>query len=135
MIASFVKLFILQDDCLPPDLHGKVVKWLQNHAHVGGLQKKLKLKVLSTSLSKGEKESGVGNAIKASNNDAGNSPVKSGPPRKRTKSSIRVLKDNSLILSLKTSSGDNGVVMDADKNGGNFRTEESSPDSREKVFS
>lgn len=128
----------LADDCLPLDLHGKIVKWLKNHAHAGGLQKNLKLKVMSTCISKAEKESGVENAIRASDNNVGSSPVKSAPPRRRTKGNIRVLKDNSLILSLKRSSGD-AVVMDEDKNGGlvhedrNLRSEESSPDSREKV--
>ncbi|CAI9261084.1 unnamed protein product [Lactuca saligna] len=38
--------------------------------------------------------------------------------------------DNSLILSLKRSSGDDGVAMDGDKKGGH---EESSPDSVEKI--
>lgn len=128
----------LADDCLPLDLHGKIVKWLKNHAHAGGLQKNLKLKVMSTCISKAEKESGAENAIRASDNNVGNSPVTSAPPRRRTKGNIRVLKDNSLILSLKRSSGD-GVVLDEDKNGGlvhedrNLRSEESSPDSREKV--
>ncbi|KAJ9567063.1 hypothetical protein OSB04_003029 [Centaurea solstitialis] len=130
----------LADDCLPLDLHGKIVKWLKNHAHAGGLQKNLKLKVVSTCISKAEKESGVENAIRSSDNNVGNSSVKSVPPRRRTKGNIRVLKDNSLIVSLKRSSGD-GVVMDEDKNGGlgllneerNLRSDESSPDSREKV--
>lgn len=124
----------LADDCLPPDLHGKIVKWLKNHAHAGGLQKTLKLKVMSTCISKGEKEPGVENAVRASDNNVGNSPVKLAPPRKKTKGSIRVLKDNSLILSFKRTSGDDGIVMDDDKNGGNFRCEESSPNSKEKIF-
>ncbi|GJT43602.1 zinc finger, FYVE/PHD-type containing protein [Tanacetum coccineum] len=129
----------LADDCLPPDLHGKITKWLKNHAHVGGLQKNLKLKVISSCISKGDKECGVENAIRASENNGGNSLVKSAPIR-RTKANIRMLKENSLILSLKRSSGDDGVVVDEDKNGciiredRNLRSEESSPDSREKIL-
>ncbi|KAL7588209.1 hypothetical protein Lser_V15G40702 [Lactuca serriola] len=46
----------LVDDSLPPDLHGRIVKWLKGHAHVGGLQKKLKLKLMSPCISKAEKE-------------------------------------------------------------------------------
>ncbi|GKC64866.1 hypothetical protein Tco_1097464 [Tanacetum coccineum] len=109
----------LADDCLPPDLHGKIAKWLNNHAH-------------------GDKECGVENAIRASENNGGNSLVKSAPLR-RTKANIRMLKENSLILSLKRSFGDDGVVVDEDKNGciiredPNLRSEESSPDSRLKV--
>lgn len=116
----------LADDSLPPDLHGRIVKWLKSHAHVGGLQKNLKLKVMSPCISKADKESG------ALENNVGNSPVKSAPPWRRNKGNIRVLKDNSLILSLKRSSADDGVVMDEDKNGG---LEESSPDSKEKISS
>lgn len=122
----------LADDCLPPDLNGKIVKWLKNHSRVSGLQKNLKLKVVSTCISKGEKESGVENVTKASDNNAGNSPVKASPPRKRTKGNIRVLKDNTLILSLKRSSEDDGVVMDEDTNGG-IACEDSSPDSMKKI--
>ncbi|CAH1416762.1 unnamed protein product [Lactuca virosa] len=114
----------LADDSLPPDLHGRIVKWLKSHAHVGGLQKNLKLKLVSPCISKAEKE------FVALENNVGNSPVKSAPHRRRTKGNIRVLKDNSLILSLKRISGDDGVVMDGDKNGG---LEESSPDSMEKI--
>lgn len=126
-------LFLSQGDCLPPDLHGKVVNWLKNHAHAGGSQKSLKLKVMSTCISKGEKVADIENGTRASDDNVGNSLVKSAPPRRRTKGSIRVLRENSLILSLKRSSVDDGVVMDEDKNGGNFRSIESSPDSREKV--
>ncbi|PWA90308.1 Zinc finger, FYVE/PHD-type [Artemisia annua] len=80
------------DDCLPPDLHGKIAKWLKNHAHVE-------------------------NGIRASENNGGNSLVKSTPLR-RTKTNIGMLKENSLKLSLKRSFGDDGVVVDEDKNGG-----------------
>ncbi|KAF5806408.1 putative chromatin regulator PHD family [Helianthus annuus] len=122
----------LADDCLPPELHGKVVKWLINNAHGGGLQKSLKLKVKST---KAEKESGGENAIvrASDNNNAGGSPVKLAPSRKKTKGNIRVLKDNGLVLSLKRSSADDGVVLDENNNGGNLPRQESSPDSKEKI--
>ncbi|MFS7938661.1 putative chromatin regulator PHD family [Helianthus anomalus] len=121
----------LADDCLPPELHGKVVKWLINNVHGGGLQKSLKLKVKST---KAEKESGGENAIvRASDNNAGGSPVKLAPSRKKTKGNIRVLKDNGLVLSLKRSSADDGAVLDENNNGGNLPRQESSPDSKEKI--
>ena len=118
MIVSFVGfLFFLQDDCLSPDLHGKIAKWLKNHAHVGGLQKNLKLTSYVPGISKGDKECGAENAIRALERNGGNSLVKSAPLR-RTKTNIRVLKENSLKLSLKRSFGDDGVVVDEDKNGG-----------------
>ncbi|KAL4566204.1 hypothetical protein LXL04_030316 [Taraxacum kok-saghyz] len=132
----------LADDSLPPDLHGRIVKWLKTHAHVGSLQKNLKLKVISPCISKPEKES----PTLENNSEHNNSPVKSSPPPwRRTKGNIRVLKDNSLILSLKRSSGDDGVVMNDDKNGGeledsnndnnNNNNNKSSPDSTEKAES
>ncbi|KAI3686861.1 hypothetical protein L1987_80550 [Smallanthus sonchifolius] len=125
----------LADDCLSPELHGKIVKWLKNHAHVGSLQKKLKLKVMSNCISKVEKDSVGENAIigASDNNNVGSSPVKLAPSRKKTKGNIRVLKDNGLILSLKRSSAEDGVVMDEDNKGGNFLSQESSPDSKSKI--
>ncbi|XP_076940582.1 uncharacterized protein LOC143609825 isoform X1 [Bidens hawaiensis] len=127
----------LDDDCLPTELHGKIVKWLKSHAHIGGLQKNLKLKVISKCASKVEKESGDENAnIRASDNsNAGSSPVKLALSRKKTKGNIRVLKDNGLVLSFKRSSADDGVVMNDDHNGGNIPDQESSPDSKEKISS
>ncbi|XP_076952117.1 uncharacterized protein LOC143625748 isoform X2 [Bidens hawaiensis] len=92
-------------------------------------KKNLKLKVLSTRISNGEKASGVENAItRVPDNNVGSFSVKLGPPRKKAKCNIRVLKDNSFILSLKRSSAD-GVIGDEDKNGGKFSGQETSPDS------
>ncbi|XP_076916098.1 uncharacterized protein LOC143575683 [Bidens hawaiensis] len=127
----------LDDDCLPAELHGKIVKWLKSHAHIGGLQKNLKLKVISKCVSKVEKESGDENAnIRTSDNsNAASSPVKLALSRKKTKGNIRVLKDNGLVLSFKRSSTDDGVVMDDDHNGRNIPNQESSPDSKEKISS
>ncbi|KAK9080172.1 hypothetical protein SSX86_001847 [Deinandra increscens subsp. villosa] len=125
----------IADDCFPPELHGKIVAWLKNRAHVGGLKKKLKLKVMSTCISKVPKESGGEIAITraSDNNNVGSAPVKLAPSRKKTNGNVRVLKDSGLILSLKRSSADDGVVMDEDNHGGNFPSQESSPDSKEKI--
>ena len=72
---------------------------------------------MSPCISKVDKECGVENGIRASENNGGNSLVKSAPLR-RTKTNIRMLKENSLKLSLKRSFRDDGVVVDEDKNGG-----------------
>ncbi|XP_071702488.1 uncharacterized protein [Rutidosis leptorrhynchoides] len=90
-------------------------------------KKNLKLKLNPPCLSKGEKEGGNKNGTRASDYNAGNS-FKSSQPQKMTKNSIRVLKDNNLVLSLKRSS-----VADGVKNGASFRSVESSPDSMEKI--
>ncbi|XP_076958121.1 uncharacterized protein LOC143633759 [Bidens hawaiensis] len=97
-------------------------------------KKNLKLKVLSACISNGEKESGAENAItRAPDNNVGSFSVMLGPPRKKAKGNIRVLKDNSLILSLKRNSAD-GVLRDENENGGKFSGQESSLDSRVKVM-
>ncbi|KAD4385256.1 hypothetical protein E3N88_25424 [Mikania micrantha] len=125
----------LTDDCLSSELHGQIVKWLKNHAHVGGLQKNVNFKVTPTCMPNVEKESCVENAnIRSSdNNNAGNSPVKLVTSRKKNKGNIRVLKNNGLILSFKRSPPDEVVGMDEDNNGRSFFSQESSPDLREKI--
>ncbi|KAI7736134.1 hypothetical protein M8C21_026522, partial [Ambrosia artemisiifolia] len=96
-------------------------------------KKNLKLKVVSTCIPKAEKESGGENAIvREPDNNVGSS-VKLAPSRKKSKGNIRVLKDNGLVLALKRSSADDGVVLDEDNNGRSFPRQECSPDSKEKI--
>ncbi|KAM7514976.1 hypothetical protein LguiA_004559 [Lonicera macranthoides] len=124
----------LVDNHLVPDLHCKIVKWLQTHAYIGTLQKSLKLKFKSTIKSKAE--TGV-----ADDTDAGtlsqssipdDVPVKSVPPRRRTKSSIRILKDNKVICSSKASVSDDGKTADEVRSGHLVR-DESDDQSKEPI--
>ncbi|KAK3030295.1 hypothetical protein RJ639_038388 [Escallonia herrerae] len=101
------------DDCLTPDLLCKIVKWLRSHALIGSSQKNLKLKLKSATLSKAEMRVTDGTDVaSASESDIPDDvPVKSVPPRRRTKSSIKVLKDNKVISPSKETLGHEGTVM------------------------
>ncbi|CAK9168146.1 unnamed protein product [Ilex paraguariensis] len=87
---------MIAEECLVPDLQCKLVDWLRNHAYIGRSPKKLKVKIKPTTGCKAEM--GVADdsdAVAASDSDIPDVvPVKSVPPRRRTKSEIRILKDN-----------------------------------------
>ncbi|CAL5414441.1 unnamed protein product [Camellia sinensis] len=110
---------MLADDCVVPDLHCKIVTWLRNHAYVGTLQKNLKVKIKSSIASKDDTgASEDSDAIKISKSDIPDVvPVKSVPPRRKTKSNIKILKDNKVICSSKETISDDGIVMDGAKRG------------------
>ncbi|KAF5942328.1 hypothetical protein HYC85_019970 [Camellia sinensis] len=110
---------MLADDCVVPDLHCKIVTWLRNHAYVGTLQKNLKVKIKSSIASKDDTgASEDSDAIKISKSDNPDVvPVKSVPPRRKTKSNIKILKDNKVICSSKETISDDGIVMDGAKRG------------------
>ncbi|KAA8538560.1 hypothetical protein F0562_028246 [Nyssa sinensis] len=111
---SLASLLSEQDDCLVPDLHCKVVKWLRNHAYISTLQKNLKVKIKSGIASKDEmRATDDSDAIAVSESDIPDVvPVKSVPPRRRTKSNIRILKDNKVICPSKEVISDDGIVLD-----------------------
>lgn len=102
----------LVDDHLVPDLRCKIVKWLKSHAYVCNLQKNLKVKIKPTS------ETDIGaadgfDAVSIPESDISDSvPVKSVPPRRRTKSNIRILKDNKILCSTNDTQRDDGMVVD-----------------------
>uniref|UniRef100_A0A5B7AIV8 PHD finger family protein n=1 Tax=Davidia involucrata TaxID=16924 RepID=A0A5B7AIV8_DAVIN len=111
---SLASMLSLQDDCLVSDLHCKVVKWLGNHAYISTLQKNLKVKIKSTIASKDEmRVTDDSDAITVSESDIPDVvPVKSVPPRRRTKSNIRISKDNKVICPSKEVISDDGIVLD-----------------------
>ncbi|KAL6492848.1 hypothetical protein OROGR_032607 [Orobanche gracilis] len=76
---------ILTDNHMVPGLQCKLFRWLENHAYISNLQKKMKLKTRSLV------PEDVVDVAEAVESDC--VPVKSVPPRKRTKSSIRAVKD------------------------------------------
>lgn len=84
-----------------PELQYKLLNWLKNHVHIGNRQKTLKVMFRSFLGPKSTsdvaevvgdvsvEESGISDAV----------PVKSVPPRRRTKSSVRTVKDDRSCLS------------------------------------
>lgn len=97
-----------------PDLQSKILKWLRNHTLISTLQKKLKFKANSTISCEDEVGTAVESvALMVSESDIPDPvAVKSVPPQRRTKSSIRISKDNKLISSSDDILSDNGMVMD-----------------------
>ncbi|KAL7246379.1 hypothetical protein ACSBR2_001480 [Camellia fascicularis] len=111
-------VILKKDDCLVPDLRCKIVTWLRSHAYIGTLHKNLKIKIKSLLTSKDDMGAAEdSNAVMVSESDIPDVlPVKSVPPRRRTKSNIRILKDNKVICSSKETTSD-GIVMDEAKRG------------------
>ena len=107
MLSSFDCIFILilvfisQDNCLVPDLRSKIVTWVRNHAYIGTSKRNLKVRIKSSIASKDDMGAEDSDAVvMASELDIPDVvPVKLVPPRRRTKSSIRILKDNKVICS------------------------------------
>lgn len=95
-ISSDLLAANLAENNLVPELRSKIVKWLNDHALLGASQKSLKVKIKSSILSnKPDNGSDDGSdAVPVSDSDVPDVvPVKSVPPRRRTKN-IRILKDN-----------------------------------------
>jgi hypothetical protein len=104
----------LVDNHLTSDFHLKVVKWLQTHAHIGTLQKSLKVKFKSKMKPKAEMEptNNIDGGSLSQSDIADDLLIKSVPPRRRTKSSIRILKDKKVICSSsKGSVSDDGKTV------------------------
>ncbi|XWS15072.1 hypothetical protein CRYUN_Cryun35bG0062800 [Craigia yunnanensis] len=104
----------LDDDSLAHELRCKIVKWLRNHAYLGSSQKNLKVKKKSLISSKDETgATDSSDDIMVSESDITDPvAVKSVPPRRRTKSGVRILRDNKIICSSDEIINDNGVIMD-----------------------
>ncbi|MBA0597326.1 hypothetical protein Gorai_007134, partial [Gossypium raimondii] len=104
----------LDGDSLTPDLQGKLIKWLKYHAYMGSSPKKLKVKIKPLMSSKDETGATDGyDDIMDFMSDIPNPvAVKSVPPRRRTKSNARILRDNEVICSSDEIINDNGLVMD-----------------------
>lgn len=91
----------MQENHIVPELQYKLLKWLKTHVHVGNLQKTLQVMfrsflgpkpMLDVAEDVGDvsvEESGISDAV----------PVKSVPPRRRTKSSVRTVKDDNSCVS------------------------------------
>ncbi|KAJ6335611.1 hypothetical protein OIU78_012267 [Salix suchowensis] len=108
---------LVQEVNLVPDSQAKLVKWFQNHVHLASQHKDLKVKLKSTILPKSE----IGTAdhsdgITVSKSDITDAiAVMSVPPRRRTKSNIRILRDNRAICSPEEILSANSLIMNGDK--------------------
>ncbi|XP_058217291.1 uncharacterized protein LOC131328357 isoform X2 [Rhododendron vialii] len=126
---------MLADNCVVPDLRSKIVTWLKKHAYIGNLKKNLKVKIKSSFASKDGMGAAEGSdAVLVSESDSPEVvPVKSVPPRRRTKSNIRVLKENKVICSSREKISDEEIIVDeADR--GHLISEDASYTTKEVVF-
>lgn len=89
------------DNHMAPELQGKIITWLRDNGYLGNLLKTLRVKIKPTVPLKAEVYEEVdvyGNDVTAAESDILNIvPVKSVPPRRRTKSDIQVLKNDKVI--------------------------------------
>lgn len=118
-----------------PDLHSKIVTWLKKHAYIGNLKKNLKVKIKSSFASKDGMGAAEGSdAVLVSESDSPEVvPVKSVPPRRRTKSNIRIMKENKVICSSREKISDEEIIVDeADR--GHLISEDASYTTKEVVF-
>lgn len=124
-----------------PDLQLKLVKWLKSHAYMSTLQKGLKVNTKSGITSMSEMGTvACSDGVTVSDSEISDPvAVKSVPPRRRTKSTIRILRDNEIMCS-DGICGYNGVVVDKIKPDQLIKKEEedlsgvSVPDSTVKVI-
>ncbi|KAG5544577.1 hypothetical protein RHGRI_017117 [Rhododendron griersonianum] len=126
---------MLADNCVVPDLRSKIVTWLKKHAYIGNLKKNLKVKIKSSFASKDGMGAAEGSdAVLVSESDNPEVvPVKSVPPRRRTKSNIRILKENKVICSSREKISDEEIIVDeADR--GHLISEDASYTTKEVVF-
>lgn len=84
-----------------PELQYKLLKWLKTHVHIGNLQKTLQVMFRSLVGPKSMPDiaEGVADVTVEESDISDTVPVKSVPPRRRTKSSVRTLNDEKSCLS------------------------------------
>ncbi|XP_010245078.1 PREDICTED: uncharacterized protein LOC104588727 isoform X2 [Nelumbo nucifera] len=99
-----------------PDLRCRITKWLGNHAYMSDSQKKLKSgRNSAISLKVGVAGPDGSNAVVVASPDVrDNVHVKSVPPRRRTKSNIKILKGSKVVCPSKETSmhkNENGAMI------------------------
>lgn len=126
---------VLTENHMVPELQHKLLAWLKRHVHIGNLQKTLKVMFRSFlgPKSMSDVAEGVGDiSVEESGICEAAVPVKSVPPRRRTKSSVRTVKDDKSCLSMdkthdETTEGDTCLSLPTGEHS-NDATSESSPD-------
>lgn len=106
---------------MAPDLRRKLFQWFKNHAYMGISRRNLKLKLNSNSWKDGSGVADDSDDLTLLESDAPD--VKSVPPRRRTKSNIRILKDKNLVSSSVEGPGENVTKIDETKFGQLFSKE------------
>ncbi|KAL8482041.1 hypothetical protein ACS0TY_028261 [Phlomoides rotata] len=106
---------VLTDNHMVPELQSKLLKWLKSHADIGDLQKTLEVMIRSLLAPKSMVDAVEGvSAVSVEDSSISDTvPVKSVPPRRRTKSSVRAVVDDKLCLS-KDKTNDGTTVGDTD---------------------
>lgn len=128
-VPSDLLASMLNDGKMVPDIRSKVAKWLKNHAYIGSLHRTLKVKIKSTKAPK----VGAGvvddlDSIRVTEPEITDFvPVKSVPPRRRTKNNVRVVKDGESLYSSKETVNIDGVAADDAKTSVNGREDSSCP--------
>ncbi|XP_073136412.1 uncharacterized protein [Henckelia pumila] len=86
---------ILTDNHMAPELQCKIVKWLKDHAHIASLQKTLKVKIKPIAVPNAAADVAEGaSSVSVEKSDIADAvPVKSVPPRRRTKGNMRISGD------------------------------------------
>lgn len=126
-VPSDLLASMLNDGKMVPDIQFKVAKWLKNHAYIGSLQRTLKVKIKSTIAPK--VEAGMVDdldSIRVTEPKISDFvPVKSVPPRRRTKNNVRVVKDGESLYSSKETANIDGVAANEAKTSVNGREDSS----------
>lgn len=138
-----ILFFFLQENHMVPELQYKLLKWLKTHVHIGNLQKTLQVMFGSFLGPKSMPDvaEGVGDVSVEESGISDTVPVKSVPPRRRTKSSVtclRTLKDEKSCLSTdktheETTEGDTCLSLLVGEHS-NDMPNESLPDESKKVL-
>ncbi|XP_073052740.1 uncharacterized protein [Primulina eburnea] len=86
---------ILTDNHMAPELQCKIVKWIKDHAHIASLQKTLKVKIKPIVVPDAVVDVAEGDSsVSVEKSDTADTvPVKSVPPRRRTKGNMRISGD------------------------------------------
>ncbi|RDY04519.1 hypothetical protein CR513_11762 [Mucuna pruriens] len=97
-----------------PDVRHKIVNWLKAHVYTSAFQKGLKVKFKPANASKNDSGATDGSDTLPISDSGLLDPVavKSVPPRRRTISNIRILKDNKVICSSDGVTSENGMPVD-----------------------
>ncbi|KAL8125233.1 uncharacterized protein LOC141720352 isoform X1 [Apium graveolens] len=125
-------------DNLVPGLQSKIVEWMKNHAYIGPSQRNLKVRFKN--LTKVEAVDSDETDCTVSESCIPDVSVTSIPPRRRTKSDIRILKDGKALCLTRADSIGDGISMT--HNGARHlirdepasQSEESVPDTSQKIL-
>lgn len=133
----FEHSFWLQGEHLVPELQSKIVEWLKNHANIGPPQRNFKVRFKN--ITKVEAGATDEADVIVSESCIPDVSVTSIPPRRRTKSDIRILKDGKALCLTRSDSIGNGISMAHNgaqhliRNESASQSEESVPDTSQKV--